>query len=125
MPTAGKALFSWRVLVVDDYEERRHLPRNSRRLPGSRSQIFIERGEPTFGRAGPSFFAIFLLLHAAHTAVSHSAVRRECPLPGLMPTAGKSPYFSGLWSRTIAEEGSILSILSPPSGCQKEGYPPS
>lgn len=65
MSTTGKALFSWRVLVADDHEERRHLPRHSRRLPGSRSQIFIERGEPTFGRAGPSFlqsFCFYMLL---------------------------------------------------------------
>lgn len=74
----------------------------------------------TFGRAGPSFFAIFLLLHAAHTAVSHSAVRRECPL-GPMPTAGKRPYSSRLWSRAIAGEGSVLSIPSPQRSVRRRG----
>lgn len=68
MTTTGKALFSWQVLVVDDYEERRHLPRNSRRLPGPKSQIFIERGEPHSLHLGgrvplfSRFFCFYMLL---------------------------------------------------------------
>ena len=77
MPTAGQALFSWRVLVADDYEERRHLPRNSRRLPGSRSQIFIERGERRalyLWEGGSLFFRDFF----ASTCCSYRCLALRC-----------------------------------------------
>ncbi len=68
MPIARKALFSWKVLVADDHEERRYLPRHSRRLLGPKSQIFIERGKPHSLHLGgwlplfSRFFCFYMLL---------------------------------------------------------------